>query len=184
MESLIVGGVGIALLIWTISIYNGFVALRASRDASWSDIDVQLTRRYNLIPNLVEVVKAYARHEQDTLEQVIRARQQGMDASTVTDQGAAENMLSTSLQRLFVLAESYPDLKANGNFMDLQHQLSETEDLIQNARRYYNAVVRDYNTKVDSFPDLLIARLLHFAVADYFEMDDIIQRSAPQVSLS
>jgi len=172
----------IGIGIWGVAIYNGFVALKARRDASWSDIDVQLKRRYNLIPNLVETVKGYASHEKETLENVIRARQMGVDASNVGDQAKAEGFLSSALKQIFALSEAYPELKANINFLELQKQLSEIEDAIQNARRYYNAVVRDYNTKVDSFPDLMIARMLHFIPAEYFELEDAATRSLPKVS--
>jgi len=182
MEFLIITGLIVVLLIWAIAIYNGFVALRASKDASWSDIDVQLKRRYNLIPNLMETVKGYAKHEKEALERVVKARQMGVDASTVADQAKAETFLTSALRQVFALAEAYPDLKANSSFLDLQKQLSDTEDAIQNARRYYNAVVRDYNTKVDSFPDLFVARMVQFVKAEYFELDDNAQREVPKVS--
>jgi len=182
MEFWIFLGLIVFVLIWAVTIYNGFVALRASKDASWSDIDVQLKRRYNLIPNLVETVKGYAKHEKEALERVTKARQMGVDASSVADQAKAETFLTSALRQVFALAEAYPDLKANTNFLDLQKQLSDVEDAIQNARRYYNAVVRDYNTKVDSFPDLIVARMMKFVTADFFELDDNAQREVPKVS--
>jgi LemA protein len=177
---IILGIIGIAV-IWAIAIYNKLVALKAQGDASWSDIDVQLKRRHNLIPNLIETVKGYATHEKDALERVVKARQAGIDASTTHDQAAAENTLSAALRQIFALSESYPDLKASTNFLELKKQLSEIEDAIQNARRYYNAVVRDYNTKVGSFPDLAIARLFSFQTREYFEIGDQGQRAVPRV---
>ncbi|MCG6859927.1 MAG: LemA family protein [Chromatiaceae bacterium] len=181
MEGWFIPGLVAIVVIWAILIYNKFVSLRAQGDSSWSDIDVQLKRRYDLIPNLVETVKGYATHEKETLEGVVKARQLGIDASTVQDQAAAENVLTTALRGIFALAESYPDLKASINFLELKKQLSEIEDAVQNARRYYNAVVRDYNTKVDSFPDMAIARLFSFRTREYFELDDAAERLAPQV---
>ncbi|OIO57553.1 MAG: hypothetical protein COX57_01960 [Alphaproteobacteria bacterium CG_4_10_14_0_2_um_filter_63_37] len=181
MESWITLAVIVVLVLWFIAIYNGFVSLKAQGDASWSDIDVQLKRRYNLIPNLVETVKGYATHEKETLERVIKARQQAVAAGTVHDQAEAENFLTSALRQIFALSEAYPDLKANTNFLELQKQITEIEDAIQNARRYYNAVVRDYNTKVDTFPDLVVSRLFAFRTREYFELDDATQRATPQV---
>jgi len=161
-----------AIAVYLVIIYNKFVSLRAGMDASWSDIDVQLKRRYDLIPALVDTVKGYKDYEASTLENVIKARQQGLDATTVADQSAAENMLSGALGKLFALAESYPDLKANTTFLNLQNELSSIEDVIQNARRYYNAIVRDYNAKIESFPDIFVAQKFNFTARDYFELDD------------
>jgi len=182
MEGWILLGIVGVVVIWTIAIYNKFVSLRAQGDASWSDIDVQLKRRHNLIPNLIETVKGYATHEKETLERVVKARQEGVAANTVHDQAAAENSLTTALRQIFALSESYPDLKASTNFLELKKQLSEIEDAIQNARRYYNAVIRDYNTKVDSFPDLAIARMFAFKTREYFEIGEEAQRAVPQVT--
>ncbi len=181
MEGWIIPGIIAVALVWAIAIYNKFVSLRAQGDASWSDIDVQLKRRHNLIPNLIETVKGYATHEKDTLERVVKARQQGIDASSVHDQAAAENTLTAALRQIFALSEAYPDLKASTNFLELKKQLSQIEDAIQNARRYYNAVIRDYNTKVNSFPDLAVARIFSFATREYFELDSEEQRAVPQV---
>ena len=164
---LIVGAV-----LYLIYIYNRLVSLRQSADAAWSDIDVQLKRRYNLIPALVDTVKGYKDYEAETLEKVIKARQLGLSATTVKEHEQADNMLTQALGKLFALAEAYPDLKANVNFLDLQQQLSQIEDAIQNARRYYNAVVRDYNTRIESFPDVLIAQRYHFRPKDFFELDE------------
>ena len=177
----IVGVVG-----YLIAIYNKFVSLRAGIDGAWSDIDVQLKRRYNLIPALVETVKGYKDYEGETLEKVVRARKEGLDASSVKDKEAAANMLTGALGKLFALAEAYPDLKANTTFINLQMELSNIEGAIQSARRYYNAIVRDYNAKIDSFPDLFIARKYHFTSRDYFELDEneaAMARKMPEIKL-
>lgn len=162
----------IAIGIYVIVIYNKFVSLRAGIDASWSDINVQLKRRFDLIPALVDTVKGYKEYEAETLEKVIQARQQGLNASTIEEKAEAANMLSGALGKLFALAEAYPDLKANTNFLHLQNELSNLEDAIQNARRYYNAIVRDYNAKLESFPDLFVARKFQFKPRDYFELEE------------
>jgi len=179
---LIIGGA----ILYAISIYNKLVSLRAGIDAAWSDIDVQLKRRYDLIPALVDVVKGYKEYEGETLEKVIAARQKGLSATTVEEKAEAANMLSGALGKLFALAEAYPDLKANTNFLKLQDELSGLEHAIQNARRYYNAIVRDYNTKIASFPDLLVAQKYNFTKRDYFELDkneaDAV-RQMPKINL-
>jgi LemA protein len=162
----------VAVGVYLVVIYNKFVSLRAGMDASWSDIDVQLKRRYDLIPALVEIVKGYKDYEGDTLEKVIKARQQGLSAGTMDEKAAAANMLSGALGKIFALAEAYPDLKANASFLNLQNELSGLEHAIQNARRYYNAIVRDYNAKVESFPDLFVADKFNFTARDYFELDE------------
>jgi len=164
---LIIVGIGAYL----VAIYNKLVSLRAGMDASWSDIDVQLKRRYDLKPGLVDTVKGYKDYEADTLEKVIQARQQGLSAGTMDEKAAAANMMSGALGKLFALAEAYPDLKANTNFLKLQDELSSLEDAIQNARRYYNAIVRDYNAKIESFPDLFVAQKFNFTARNYFELD-------------
>ncbi|WP_456427890.1 LemA family protein [Nitratifractor sp.] len=164
--------IAVGVILYLIYIYNRLVSLRQSADAAWSDIDVQLKRRYNLIPALVETVKGYKNYEADTLEKVIKARSLGLNATTVKEHEQADNMLTQALGKLFALAEAYPDLKANENFLNLQQQLAEIEDAIQNARRYYNAVVRDYNTRLESFPDVLIAQRYHFQPKDFFELDE------------
>ncbi len=162
----------IAVVAYLIIIYNKFVSLRAGIDSSWSDIDVQLKRRYDLIPALVDTVKGYKEYEVGTLEKVIQARQQGLGAISVNEKAEATNMLSNALGKLFALAEAYPELKANTNFMHLQSELSSLEDAIQNARRYYNAIVRDYNAKIESFPDLIVAKQFKFTPRVYFELDE------------
>jgi len=164
---LIIVGIGAYL----VAIYNKFVSLRAGINASWSDIDVQLKRRYDLIPALVDTVKGYKEYEGDTLEKVIKARQQGLSAGTMDEKAAAANMLSGALGKMFALAEAYPDLKANTNFLKLQDELSNLENAIQNARRYYNAIVRDYNAKTESFPDILVAQKFNFTKREYFKLD-------------
>ncbi len=161
----------VAVVGYLVVIYNRFISLRTGIDASWSDIDVQLKRRYDLIPALVDTVKGYKDYEAETLEKVIQARQQGLSAGTMDEKAAAANMISGALGKLFALAEAYPDLKANTNFLQLQGELSGIEDAIQNARRYYNAIVRDYNYRLDSFPDLYVARKFNFTSRDYFELD-------------
>ncbi|WP_295420828.1 LemA family protein [Sulfurovum sp.] len=162
----------VAIGAYLVAIYNKFVSLRAGIDAAWSDIDVQLKRRYDLIPALVDTVKGYKDYEAGTLEKVIQARQQGLSAGTLDEKAAAANALSGALGKLFALAEAYPDLKANQNFLHLQGELSSLEDSIQNARRYYNAIVRDYNAKLESFPDLFVAQKFNFTPRDYFELDE------------
>lgn len=166
---------------WLIAVYNGLITLRNRAQEAWSDIDVQLKRRYDLIPNLVEAVKGYATHEKDTLEKVIKARNEAMGAQTVTDHAKAENQLSQTLKSIFALAEAYPDLKANQNFMQLQDDLKDTEDKIQAARRFYNANVRDFNTKIEVFPNNLLAAPLNFKKFDFFEINDVAQRENVQV---
>ncbi|WP_025209785.1 LemA family protein [Hippea sp. KM1] len=168
---------GLVLLIVVLSIlllvvyyYNRFVKLKNQIDNAWSDIDVQLKRRYDLIPNLVETVKGYAKHEKETLENVIKARNMAMNAKSVQEKAEGENMLTNALKTIFALAESYPDLKANQNFLDLQNTLSKLEDDIQMARRYYNAVVRDYNVLCESFPSVLIAKQFGFTKREFFEI--------------
>ena len=152
--------------------YNGLVALRNRIENSWAQIDVQLKRRYDLIPNLVETVKGYAAHEAQTLEAVIQARNMAMGAQGTQDQAAAENMLTGALKSLFAVSEAYPDLKANQGFLQLQEELTGTEGRIAYARQFFNDVVNKYNTKIQSFPAVLIARQMGFTEREYFEADD------------
>ena len=165
-----------------ITIYNSLVKLRTQAQGAWADIDVQLKRRWDLIPNLVETVKGYASHEKDTLEAVINARNRAMSATGPADKAQAENMLTGALKSLFALSEAYPDLKAVEGFTQLQGTLDEIEGAVQNSRRYYNAVVRDYNTKVEQFPSVLVANAFRFQKEEFFELDDEAQREAPSVS--
>ena len=165
-----------------ITIYNSLVKMRTQAQGAWADIDVQLKRRWDLIPNLVETVKGYASHEKDTLEAVIEARNRAMSASGPADKAQAENMLSGALKSLFALSEAYPQLRAVESFTSLQGTLGEIEDAVQNSRRYYNAVVRDYNTKVEQFPSVLVANAFRFQKEEFFELDDEAQRDAPTVS--
>lgn len=149
--------------------YNGLVQLRVRSDSAWSDIDVQLKRRHDLIPNLVETVKGYAAHEKGTFENIAKFRSMAMQATGPADKAAAENQLTGALKSLFAIAENYPQLQASQEFTQLQNSLSQTEDSIQNARRYYNAVVRDLNTKIQSFPTNLIASTFGFQQKQFFE---------------
>ena len=150
-------------------IYNSLVQLRVRSDSAWSDIDVQLKRRHDLIPNLVETVKGYAAHEKGTFEDIAKFRSMAMQATGPADKAVAENQLSGALKSLFAVAENYPQLQASQQFTQLQDSLSEIEDAIQNARRYYNAVVRDLNTKIQSFPTNLIAGMFGFQQKQFFE---------------
>lgn len=166
---LIVVGV---LVLWFIFAYNGFVRLVNRVKEAWADIEVQLKRRYDLIPNLVNSVKGYATHETSAFENVTKARSQAMQAGSTAEHAQAENMLSGALKSLFAVAEAYPDLKANTNFLELQRELSDTENKIQAARRFYNGNVRDLNTKAEMFPTNIIAGIFNFKKADYFDIPD------------
>ncbi len=158
--------------LWLVSIYNNFIKLITRSEEAWADIEVQLKRRYDLIPNLVETVKGYAAHEKGTLDKVIQARAEAMKGGSMADRAAEENMLSGALKSLFALSENYPDLKANQNFMKLQDELTDTEDKIQAARRFYNGNVRDLNIAVESFPSNLIANMFKFAKKEFFDIPD------------
>jgi LemA protein len=175
---IVLGGVAF----YVISLYNQLVKLRNGSESAWSDIDVQLKRRYELIPNLVETVKGYAAHEQKTFSEVTQARSQAMQASGPGEKSAAEGNLSRVLKSPFAVAEAYPELRANQNFLSLQEELSSLEDAIQNARRYYNAVVRDLNTRCEAFPSNLVASKFGFEKKEYFELDAPEERTAPSVS--
>src|SRR5262250_3523351 len=177
-------GVLVLIVIFLIGMYNGLVRLKVQCDNAWADIDVQLKRRYDLIPNLVETVKGYAAHEKDTLEGVINARNRAMSATTPADKAQAENMLTGALKSLFALAEAYPQLRAIESFTSLQNSLSQIEDTVQNARRYYNAVVRDLNTKIQQFPTNIFAGMLGFKPREFFEVASTTEREAPKVSFS
>ncbi len=172
---------GLAVLaLWVIAIYNDLVRKRQMVEEAWSGIDVQLKRRHDLIPNLVETVKGYAKHERETLENVTRARARAMDARTPEERMKAEQDLSRALLNLFAVAEAYPDLKANENFLHLQKELSAIEDEIQLARRYYNATVREYNIAIQTFPRNIVASIFGFREYQYFEMEPQ-EKEPPQV---
>jgi LemA protein len=181
--ALIVALIIIALiLIFTVAAYNGLVRLKVQCDNAWSDIDVQLKRRYDLIPNLVETVKGYAAHEKTTLEGVVAARNQAMTAEGPAAKAQAEGMLTAALRQVFALAEAYPQLRAVESFTQLQQTLNSIEDSIQNARRYYNAVVRDFNTKIAQFPTNILAGMFNFKPREFFEISAPAEREAPKVS--
>src|SRR5271167_4527353 len=178
----VVLGVLVLLIIFLIGMYNGLVRLKVQCDNAWADIDVQLKRRHDLIPNLVETVKGYAGHEKGTLEAVINARNRAMTAAGPADKAQAENMLSGALKSLFALSEAYPQLRAVESFTSLQNSLTQIEDTVQNARRYYNAVVRDLNTKILQFPTNIFAGMLGFKQREFFEVSNAAEREAPKVS--
>lgn len=169
---LILVGAAALVLLYGIGLYNGFVRLATHVDEAWSDIDVQLKRRYDLIPNLVNTVKGYATHERELLEKVTEARTRAMQAGSIADHGQAENMLSGALKSLFAVAENYPDLKANTNFLELQRELSDTENKIQASRRFYNGTVMELNTKVDMFPSNIVAKMFNFMKREFFEIEE------------
>jgi LemA protein len=173
--------VAAVILGWLIAVYNGLIRFRNRTDEAWSDIDVQLKRRYNLIPNLVETVKGYAKHERELFEKVTKARSQAMGAQTVEEHGQAENMLAGALKSLFAVAENYPDLKANQNFLELQRELSDTENKIQAARRFFNGNVRDFNIKIQKFPNNMVAGALGFKKRDFFEVEEETEREPVKV---
>ncbi|MSR70502.1 LemA family protein [Candidatus Kaiserbacteria bacterium] len=168
----ILAGVAVLALLWIIAVYNRFIRLVQRTKEAWADIDVQLKRRYDLIPNLIESVKGYMQHEAGTLEKVTAARAAAMDAGGLEAKAKAENMLTGALKSLFAVAESYPDLKANTNFLELQRELSDTENKIQAARRFYNTNVRDLNTAVQSFPGNVIANSFRFEPREFFELGE------------
>ena len=172
----------VAIVGYGVTLYNRLVALSNACENAWSDIDVQLKRRYELIPNLVETVKGYAEHEKGTFTEVTNARSQAMQATGPEAKAAAEGNLTRVLKSLFAVAEAYPELRANQNFLALQEELSSLENAIQNARRYYNAVVRDLNTRCEAFPSNLVANNFGFEKKEYFELDAPEERAAPSVS--
>ncbi len=172
----------VAVGLYVAVLYNGLITRRNRIEAAWAQIDVQLKRRHDLIPNLVETVQGYATHERDTLDAVTRARAAAIDAGSVAEQARAENVVTTALRSLFAVAEAYPELKANQAFLSLQEELSATEGRVAYARQFYNDTVLDYNTRIQSFPSLVIARPLHFREREYFEADDA-SRGPVQVDL-
>ncbi|MCK9225010.1 MAG: LemA family protein [Candidatus Muirbacterium halophilum] len=172
MTFLILIGIIVLILLYVMGSYNSLVKLRNMVEEGWSGIDVQLKRRYDLIPNLVETVKGYAAHENKVFEDVIKARNSAMNTSGVEDKAQAENMLSGTLKSLFALTENYPDLKANTNFLGLQDSLNEVEEKLQMARRYYNGTVRDYNIKCETFPSVIIANSFGFSKKEFFKINE------------
>ncbi len=168
---ILIGAVVLALL-YGVALYNGFVQLTTRVQEAWSDIDVQLKRRYDLIPNLINTVKGYAAHESGLFQKVTEARTKAMQAGSVGDHGAAENMLSGALKSLFAVAENYPDLKANTNFLELQRELSDTENKIQASRRFYNGTVMELNAKIDMFPSNIVANMFKFTKREFFEIEE------------
>jgi len=162
----------VVIAVVLVGMYNSLVQLRVRCDSAWSDIDVQLKRRHDLIPNLVETVKGYAAHEEGTFENIAKFRSQAMQATTPEGKALAENQLTGALKSLFAVAENYPELKASEQFMKLQGSLSQTEDAIQNARSYYNQVVRDLNTTIQSFPNSILANMFNFTPRQFFETTD------------
>jgi LemA protein len=177
----IILGLTVLLTLWAVVIFNRLVKNRNLVLEGWSGIDVQLKRRHDLIPNIVETVKGYAKHEEGVLSKVVELRNSAGKAQTAAEKAPIENMLTQTLRQLFALAESYPDLKANQNFLDLQGQLSGIEEQIQFARRYYNGAARDLNIMVQSFPSNMVARSFGFKEAEYFEIELATEREAPKV---
>ena len=178
----IILAVVVLVVLWVIANFNGLVVLKNRAKEAWSDIDVQLKRRYDLIPNLVETVKGYASHEKELFEKVTQARASAMSAQGMQAKAGAENMLSSTLKSLFAVAENYPDLKASQNFLELQRELTDTEDKVQAARRFYNTNVRDLNIKIESFPANVIASSFGFKTMELFETANEKEREAVKVN--
>ncbi len=167
-----ISGVFLALIFWLVAMYNAFIRMRNNVKDAWSDIDVQLKRRYDLIPNLIETVKGYVTHEKGVLEAVTKARTEAMGAQSVKEHQKSENMLTDALKSLFAVSENYPDLKANENFLELQRELSDTENKIQAARRFYNSNVKEFNTAIQSFPQNMLAGMFKFKEENFFELQE------------
>ncbi|MDO8552746.1 MAG: LemA family protein [bacterium] len=182
--SYILLGIVVVIGLWVVFAYNRFVTFVNRVKEAWADIDVQLKRRYDLIPNLVEAVKGYVQHERGTLEKVTEARTKAMGATTVAEHAEAENMLTGALKSLFAVSEAYPDLKANTNFIELQRELSDTENKIQAARRFYNGVVQELSVALESFPSNIIGKAFGFAARDYFELGAEEQAAKQPVKVS
>lgn len=185
--SYIILGVVVLVILWVIAVYNGLITLRNRVKEAWSDISVQLKRRYDLIPNLIETVKGYSKFEKSVLTDVTKARTEAMSAKGVEEKGKAENMLTDALKTIFAVAESYPDLKASANYLELQDELSDTENKIEASRRFYNGQVRDFNTKLETFPTSIIGNQLKFTSQPFFEMEGEeakIAKDAPKVDFS
>jgi len=177
----IVLGILVVLGLWVAFIFNSLVKLRNRVKEAWSDIEVQLKRRYNLIPNLIETVKGYASHERELFEKVTQARTRAIQAQDLKEKAQAENILSDTLKSLFAVAENYPQLRASENFQKLQEELTDTEDKIQAARRFYNGNVRDYNIKIESFPSNIVAKIFGFQKAEFFEIEREEEKAVPKV---
>lgn len=178
---LIILGIIILAILWLIAVYNGLIKLKTRTDEAWSDIDVQLKRRHDLIPNLVETVKGYAAHEKEVFQKVTEARTRAMNATTTKEKAESENMLTGALKTLFAVSENYPQLRASENFQKLQDELTDTENKIQAARRFYNGNVRDFNIKIKVFPNNLIAGMLKFKAFEFFEVEDAKERENVEV---
>lgn len=174
-------GIAVMVALWFFSTYNSLIALKVRVENAWSQIDVQLKRRHDLIPNLVEAVKGYMSYEKDTLERVIKARNQAVDASSIKDKAQAENFLSSTLKSLFAVAERYPDLKANQNVMQLQEELTSTENKISFARQYYNDETGRFNTSIQVVPGNIVAGVCGFKGMEFFQIEDQVEKQAPQV---
>lgn len=181
MALYIIIGIAAVIIIWLIATYNSLIRLRNRSQEAWADIDVQLKRRHNLIPNLVNSVRAYASHERQLFEKISEARARAMGAKEVGERIEAENTLSGALKTLFAISEDYPELKASQNFFELQRELRDTEDKIQAARRFYNSNVRDLNIKIESFPASMVARAFAFKKRELFELEEQEARSVPEV---
>ncbi len=178
----IVLGLIVAFALYLVFKYNGFITLKNRTEEAWADIDVQLKRRYDLIPNLVNTVKGYASHEAGTFEKITLARSNAMQAGTIAEKSEAENVLTGTLKSLFAISEAYPDLKANTNFLELQKELADTENKIMASRRFYNSNVRDFNTGVEMFPGNIIASMFKFSSLDYFELEqDSVEKNPIEV---
>ena len=175
-------GVLAVVVLWFIVAYNGFVRLVTRAKEAWADIDVQLKRRYDLIPNLVETVRGYATHEREAFEKVTQARTKALGAQSVKEKGEADNMVSSALKSIFAIAEAYPQLRAVESFINLQNELADTENKIQAARRFYNGNVRDLNIKIDTFPSNIVARIFNFTKQDFFELEEEAAKEPVKVS--
>ena len=178
---LIAVGVLVVLVLWAVGMYNGLVASRLQVQNAWSQIDVQLKRRHDLIPNLIETVKGYVAHERGTLEAITQARSNAMKATGVADTAKAEGALGDALSKFFLVVENYPDLKANQNFLALQEELSSTENKISFSRQFYNDATMSFNTKVQSVPTNIVAGMFNFKVAEFFQIESAAERAVPQV---
>ena len=172
----------LVVVLWLVGTFNSLVRKKNRGKEAWADIDVQLKRRYNLIPNLVETVKGYATHERELFQKVTQARARAMGAQEMKEKAQAENMLSRTLKSLFAVAENYPDLKASQNFLELQRELRDTEDKIQAARRFYNSNVRDLNIRIESVPSNVVAKIFNFKKMELFEIEEAAARETPKVN--